>query len=260
MMENTLPSAINILDRVMSAAGWHSNHNRLFEAVPHMSDTLSADDMIKTLENLGVPIASQRCSSSQIQSKDCPALFIQDDGAVVAMFERAGDNVLACDIEEETPDWRELGNASGLLVRLERFDSNQEVDETVGFSQITREFSGLFPWLVFASFMSNLAGLATPLLIMVIYDRVIPSGSVDLVFSLVLAVLLALAADCGFRYASDRAPSPSWGGAPSTGWDWHFSANFLPCRSTRSRNPMSNSNCPVSGSSKACGMSSAARR
>ena len=205
MMENTLPSAINILDRVMSAAGWHSNHNRLFEAVPHMSDTLSADDMIKTLENLGVPIASQRCSSSQIQSKDCPALFIQDDGAVVAMFERAGDSVLACDIEEETPDWRELGNASGLLVRLERFDSNQEVDETVGFSQITREFSGLFPWLVFASFMSNLAGLATPLLIMVIYDRVIPSGSVDLVFSLVLAVLLALAADCGFRYARSSA-------------------------------------------------------
>lgn len=204
-MDNTLPSAINILDRIMSAAGWHSNHNRLFEAVPHMSDTLSADDMIRTLENLGVPLASEHCNLQQVQPRDCPALFIREDGTVLAVFERADDKVLTCSIGEDKPAWAVIDNHNGLLVRLERFDSNQEVEKAVGFSQITKEFSGLFPWLVFASFMSNLAGLATPLLIMVIYDRVIPSGSVDLVLSLVLAVLLALAADCGFRYARSSA-------------------------------------------------------
>lgn len=205
MMENTLPSAINILDRIMSAAGWHSNHNRLFEAVPHMSDKLSADDMIRTLENLGVPIASERCNLRQLQSRDCPALFVTEDDSVLAIFERSEDKLLTCSVGDEKPTWTAPEHVNGLLVRLERFDSNQEVEKAIGFSQITREFSGLFPWLIFASFMSNLAGLATPLLIMVIYDRVIPSGSVDLVLSLVLAVMLALAADCGFRYARSSA-------------------------------------------------------
>ncbi|WP_347538257.1 ABC transporter transmembrane domain-containing protein [Roseovarius sp. CAU 1744] len=205
MMESTLPSAINILDKVMSAAGWHSNQNRLFEALPHMSDRLSADDMIRTLENLGVPVASARCNLREVHSGDCPALFIAQDGAVSAIFDRAGGKLLTARIEDDDPAWAVPENTAGLLVRLERFDSNREAGETIGFSQITREFGGLFPWLVFASFMSNLAGLATPLLIMVIYDRVIPAGSVDLVLSLALAVLLALCADCGFRHARSSA-------------------------------------------------------
>ncbi len=204
-MDNTLTSAISILDRIMSAAGWHSNQNRLFEAVPHMSDRLSAADMVKTLENLGVPIASERCNLKEVGVRDCPALFIRDDHSVIAILEVSGDTLLTCAIGEEKPSWIAAENVRGTIVRLERFDSNQEAEEAIGFSQVTREFSGLFPWLVFASFMSNLAGLATPLLIMVIYDRVIPSGSVDLVMSLIFAVALALAADCGFRYARSSA-------------------------------------------------------
>ena len=204
-MNNTLSASISILDRVMSAAGWHSNQNRLFEAVPHMSDRLSAADMVKTLENLGVPISAEKCNLRQVGQKDCPALFISDDGGITAVLEARAETLLACPIGSDAPDWCPKDNRAGFLVSLERYDSNQETDEAVGFSQINSGSSGLFPWLVFASFMSNLAGLATPLLIMVIYDRVIPSGSVDLIFSLVLAVALALAADCGFRYARSNA-------------------------------------------------------
>ncbi|AXI49042.1 hypothetical protein C1J03_21785 [Sulfitobacter sp. SK012] len=66
-------------------------------------------------------------------------------------------------------------------------------------------FRSLMPWLIFATFMSNLTGLATPLLIMVIYDRVIPSGSTDLVFSLVTIVLVFIATDAVFRTARSSA-------------------------------------------------------
>ena len=205
MMESTLPSAINLLNRVMSAAGWHSNHNRLFEAVPHMSDRLSADDMIRTLENLGVPLAFENCTAREVVSKDCPALFIRDDGKISAIFDVDGGKLLVCGLEDDQPQWQTTQNERGRLIRLERFISEQALETAMGFSRIWDEFSGLFSWLVFASFMTNMAGLATPLLIMVIYDRVIPSGSVDLVISLGLAVLLTLAADFGFRYARSTA-------------------------------------------------------
>ena len=104
-MDNTLPSAITMLDRLMSAAGWHSNHNRLFEAVPHMSDRLSADDMITTLENLGVPVISARCHMRQVSAEDCPAIFICENGDVRALFDRANDKLLAARITDDTPKW-----------------------------------------------------------------------------------------------------------------------------------------------------------
>ena len=204
-MESTLPSAINILDKVMSAAGWHSNHNRLFEAIPHMSDRLNADDMIKTLENLGIPLSLQRCSLLDVDDKDCPALFLHDNGDISAILEVSNSKLLICDATVDRPAWQGPENGSGQLVRLERFDSGLDTEIKPEFSRIWNEFGDLMPWLIFASFMTNLAGLATPLLIMVIYDRVIPSGSSDLVFSLVLAVVLALSADCGFRFARSSA-------------------------------------------------------
>ncbi|MFD1157173.1 peptidase domain-containing ABC transporter [Roseovarius aestuarii] len=204
-MDNTLPSAINTLDRVMSAAGWHSNHNRLFEAVPHMSQQLNASDMIKTLENLGVPLTQQDCSLDLVREGDCPALFVREDGTISAILDAKDAQLLTCSVAEDKPIWQAASEGRGRLIRLERFDSGIETEITLGFSHICSEFSGISPWLISASFMSNLAGLATPLLIMVVYDRVIPSGSVDLVLSLVVAVLLVLAADCGFRFARSSA-------------------------------------------------------
>ena len=204
-MDSTLPTAISILDRAMSAAGWHSNHNRLFEAVPHMSDRLSGEDMIKTLQNLGVPLSIENCALNQVSDADCPALFVRQNGDVLALFGVDGKKHLCCTMEEAKPSWQTPDKYLGRLVRLERFNSGLDADEPQNFAQICGQFSNLMPWLVFASFMSNMAGLATPLLIMVIYDRVIPSGSVDLVLSLALAVLLAVAADCGFRFARTSA-------------------------------------------------------
>lgn len=55
--------------------------------------------------------------------------------------------------------------------------------------------------------MTNMMGLVTPLLIMMIYDRVIPAGSMPLSVSLALAATLVLSADAGFRYARSRAVS-----------------------------------------------------
>lgn len=104
-MENTLPTAISILDRAMSAAGWHSNHNRLFEAVPHMSDRLTSEDMIKTLQNLGVPLSTGHCTLRQITNRDCPALFVRENGDVLAIFEVNDRQVLCCTMDEAKPSW-----------------------------------------------------------------------------------------------------------------------------------------------------------
>ena len=85
-MENTLSTNLNLLNQLMSAAGWHSNKNRLFEAMPHMSDRLSPQDMTKTLENLGVSTSCEACRLRDVTADDCPALFIDRHDRVRAIF------------------------------------------------------------------------------------------------------------------------------------------------------------------------------
>lgn len=204
-MDNTVSPSFTLLNQLMSAAGWHSSQNRLYEAVPHMSDQLTPFDMAATLKNLGVPTSSLRCKLTDIEAEDCPALFVDDQDRMQAILAADAGNLLICGLGENAPTWAKASKVSGRLVRLERFEQERETEGQSNFGKITETFKGLMPWLILSSFMSNLAGLATPLLIMVIYDRVIPSGSVDLVTSLALAAFILLATDAGFRLIRSKA-------------------------------------------------------
>ncbi len=205
MTEMTLPNGLNLLNRLMSAAGWHCNENRLFEAIPHMSNKLSPRDLTQALENLGVPTSEEHCRLKHVTRDDCPALFIDRKGVVRAVLDAQGDEVLIATAGSDKPGWCAPGNLRGRMIRLEKFNSTQVTQKITSVSDATLRFRGLIPWLIFATFMSNLAGLATPLLIMVIYDRVIPSGSIDLVVSLIAVVIVFLATDAGFRTARSNA-------------------------------------------------------
>ncbi len=204
-MDTTLTPSLNLLSQLMSAAGWHSTENRLFEAVPHMSDRLSPQDMTKTLENLGVPTSSETCRLDEITADDCPSLFVDTRDQMRAVLDAADGKLLISGVDETEPEWVPASRLQGQLVRLERFGRERESFEQENFGKIAGSFRNLLPWLVFSSFMSNLAGLATPLLIMIIYDRVIPSGSIDLVTSLALVALILLATDAGFRLIRSTA-------------------------------------------------------
>ncbi|MFT4782701.1 MAG: ATP-binding cassette subfamily C protein LapB [Paracoccaceae bacterium] len=204
-MDIALPSGLNILKKLVSSAGWHSNETSLFEAVPHMSDKLSPTDLTKTLQNLGVPMTSAKCRLHEITAEDCPALFIDQRGNVQAILDAEPSQLLICDVDQDEPAWQKPTRQSGQLVKLERFGISRRPETLDSFSKVAAQFRGLWPWLAFSSFMTNLVGLITPLLIMVIYDRVIPAGSVDLIISLIFAVAIALASDAGFRYARSSA-------------------------------------------------------
>ncbi|MEM9585472.1 MAG: ABC transporter transmembrane domain-containing protein [Pseudomonadota bacterium] len=204
-METSLPSGITLLSRLMSAAGWHCNENRLFEAIPHMSDRLSAQDMAQTLSNLGVPTMQEWGRLKHVTADDCPALFIDPKHGLSALLDVDGDKVLLAEAGADAPAWHPAGKRRGELVRLEKFDNNQAATKIGSVADVTSGFRGLMPWLIFATFMSNVMGLATPLLIMVIYDRVIPAQSLDLVLSLIALVLVFLATDAGFRAARSNA-------------------------------------------------------
>ncbi len=204
-MDIALNSGMSLLKTLISAAGWHGNDRRLFEAVPHMSDRLKPSDLIRTLENLGVPVTSTNCALRDVTKDDCPALFVNKSGKAIAILDARPGEVFAADADQKDGSWQPTTRARGQLVRLERFDLRSEEVTFETFWNVSSGFKGMLSWLVLSSFMTNVTGLATPLLIMIIYDRVIPSGSVDLVVTLAFAVAIILVTDACFRYARTSA-------------------------------------------------------
>ena len=205
MTEMTLPSGLKLLSSLMSSAGWHCNETRLIEAVPHMSDRLTALDLTQTLDNLGITTSEEWADLRHITADDCPALFIDPKGVVFAIIDADDARIRTFSSKTDSAIWERPRKRRGRLIRLERFDTGQVVENVNSVSDVMAPFRNLLPWLIFATFMSNLMGLATPLLIMVIYDRVIPSGSIELIVSLILVVGVFLAADAGFRIARSSA-------------------------------------------------------
>ena len=204
-MDNASSGVFAILMHLLSAAGWHGSDRRVFEAVPHMSDDLSAEDVVQTLKNLEIPATSAFGNLRQITKEDCPSLFIDRRGTMQGVIDARNGKLLVCELGSDNPRWLRPPRRSGQLVRLEKFDIERSELSSVNLFEITRSFGGLFPWLFVASLLTNIMGLATPLLIMVIYDRVIPSESTHLIAALGLAMLIAVATDFCFRMARARA-------------------------------------------------------
>ncbi len=206
-MTTATDAAMPMLTNLLSAAGWHGGDRCVFEAVPHMSGTLSAEDIIGTLKNLEIPTSLCVGSPHRMTAEDTPLLFIGSKGQMLGILEIGEDGLLVAEPGAKEPAWRPRWRERGQMIRLERFDVETPEISVPNVFEFVRDFSGMFPWLFVASLLTNLMGLASPLLVMVIYDRVIPAGSTHLIIALTVFMVGVLITDFSFRMARARAIS-----------------------------------------------------
>lgn len=205
MTDLALSNASTMLHRLISAGGWHGTDAAIFEGMPHQSDRLTGADLVATLENLDIPVTQIPCRLSAIARSDCPALFLSDRGQCLAVLDAREGELLTLVPGQDSPTWTTAQPREGTLVQIERHRAQARRKPPASVGEIVAVMRPMLPWLCLASLMTNLMGLATPLLVMVIYDRVIPSGSLELLASLIAAVAVIALSDTSFRYARSVA-------------------------------------------------------
>ena len=199
----TTTNASVLMQQLLKVGGWRNSEDTIFEAFPHMSEQLQPEEIIQTLNNLKAPHTRIACRESDITNAECPALLITQDGlcSVLLSVQSAG---LEISTGSETIYRREKDHPCEVM-RIDRFSTQQGDTD---FGTVRASFSALrpmIPWLLASSLLTNILGLLAPLLIMAIYDRVIPSGSVSLLFSLAIGVAIIGSANMSFRYARTKA-------------------------------------------------------
>lgn len=201
----TTQSASRLLQQLLLVGGWRNSEETILEAFPHMSKSLHPEEIVDTLDNLKIPYTKIRCAEQDITADECPALVIPETGACFMALGKEGDALEVCYSQDAGTELRKPSHRTCLVVRINRFAHRRSENEFATVRDSFRELRPMMPWLLASSLLTNFLGLLAPLLIMAIYDRVIPSGSVNMLASLVVGVIVIGASDFCFRYARIRA-------------------------------------------------------
>jgi ATP-binding cassette subfamily C protein/ATP-binding cassette subfamily C protein LapB len=202
-------AAARTLTDLLRLAGPGYGRVRLGEAMPHVREELTADDLVATLRNLGVAvICVDRVRPREIAAQDCPCLMVGADGQVTTVLDARGGQLLVRRGDAE-PRWASPGPGR---VRLVAIDEMAAVDAGQGgLATFLRALRPQMALLAAVSLVTALLGLAAPVLIMVLYDQVIPTDATDLLRALIVAMAGLLAIDFAIRVVRGRALA--WVGA-----------------------------------------------
>lgn len=212
---------------IATALGGKIQAEHLCSALPHIGNDVGLVEVLNTLSHLGYIGRPARVRICDLDSRLLPCLFIaeSDDprfqGPIVVTAQtreaEEGANFQAFSgREEEHFDIACVTRIKGTVYTfisendLENITSDavRTASDFTWFRSILQRFRGMF-WQVFAlSGILGMVSLAAPLLVMLVYDRVISAHSLDSLQPLVTGALLALVTEWGIRGL--RAKSFAW--------------------------------------------------
>lgn len=194
----------------------------LCATLPHKKEQLSCIDLLNSLASLGYIGRPAHVNLSDIDERLLPCLFVPDradQGAMVVTHRNGNEFSIFYGDSEETQtaelESSVAGTAYFFVHEKDMQDSSSaEVQRATNFSwfrTLLERFRTTF-WQVFMlSVVLNTVSLATPLFMMLVYDRVIKAHSPESLAPLVMGAVLALISEWGMR--SLRARSLVWFGA-----------------------------------------------
>lgn len=205
MTDLSINTASQLLRQLVGQAGWRNEQHAIVEALPHMCDVFGPDEIAQTLENLKIPYSRVRCKETRITVGECPALIFPnqqdsyialgiEDGAL-RVWDHTTETEVTCTATSRVCD----------VIRIDRHRFDRKGDHVQTVADAFSVWRPMLPWLLFSSLLVNVLGLLAPLLIMTVYDRVIPSGSEQFLFALAFGVLIILATDFALRCARTKA-------------------------------------------------------
>jgi ATP-binding cassette subfamily C protein LapB len=188
---------------LLKALGWKGDPRNVAEALPHFANDLDLTGLRNVMANLNFSSRPVRVDLADIDSRLLPCLFLPDNGAALVLKAMNDGQVEAFD------------SAQGAVVTIDDPDIKgtayffSQISDTgpnrVGwFRTMLERFRPLFWQTFFVTLFLNLMALGTPLYVMSIYDRVVPTGSMSMLATFSIGVAIALMFDTVLRAVRAR--------------------------------------------------------
>lgn len=193
---------------LLEALNWRGNPRDIAEAMPHHAEELDLVGLRNTLANLNFHTEPLALPLNRIDRRLMPCLFLPEgDGAIVVLApDRDGVRIF----DGHTGEVRTERNPS--LAGTAYFITKIEPESTLPpepqarpwFREVTHRFRRIVAQTLAMSLLLNLLALTIPIFIMVVYDKVIASGSHSTLIYLAIGMALVLGFDLIFRTVRAR--------------------------------------------------------
>lgn len=207
---------------LLCAIDWRGKIGLVCEALPHMPAELDQIDLVNTMVNLGYHAQSSTINLKNFDARLAPCLFITDkSGSTPALPlvllpapELQGTKAYNPLTDEILP-LEDFPNHSGTLYKFSplteeitaknRIAVNVDENPLKWFRNLLGRFDTIFRQTFMVSFLINILALASSLFVMVVYDKVIGSRSVETLQYLVVGAGLAIGMEALLRYLRARS-------------------------------------------------------
>lgn len=196
---------------ILEALGRSGINRELLEAIPHFAGSLDLVDLRNILVNLGYDSDPVTQTIDKIRPELYPVLFTSRDGEVLVLCERQGESISFFDARSRayrTENVHALGLQGVAYLFTDTRPTHgvqQQAAPTEWFSTLADRFRKVVAHLLLMTFVINVAALAIPIFIMMIYDKVIGAKSLDSLPMILMGVGVLLLSDLVLRYQKARA-------------------------------------------------------
>jgi ATP-binding cassette subfamily B protein len=195
---NDLASCFPTLLRAM---GWRRSSRDVVEALPYFTDTLDITGYENGMAQLGFRCHQSECVLSDIDARLAPCLFIPENGEAFVILERHNGTFLVASSMDEEPHKIEHGNIAGTaFFFLEKGAVKPNAPATSWVRTAVLRFRPLIIQAGLSSVLSGLIMVIGSLFMMLVYNEIIPSGSIKILLYLSFGVLLSLAVSMALVY------------------------------------------------------------
>lgn len=184
------------LNPLLKALQWRGNRRMLFESMPHFFPIASVEDFCSTMENLGYDNHVSTTKLNIIDPVLIPCLFIPEEGGAPKIIVRVeATGLLAFDSETEKTELILPDHQEGQIVAFQKSEAVQDAAEGMHWFKraLDPKRKSLY-YVGFLTFLQVILMLASPLFIISIYDKVVTTGSIQMLVSFLMGAALALTA------------------------------------------------------------------
>ena len=204
---NTMGPFERILCAVLTSIGWRGEQHRIFEALPHVEPILSFRTLRSVLARLEVDLIPIERGPSELSREDFPCLLVERDDSCRLLAHAAGDVIESYDPTSGTQDEadRRLLRGAVYLIRRNRKEDASGTKPFGGYvGHVLKQMRGSLFLIAGYSAAINALGLVLSLYVLLVYDIVIATRSLDTLAFLAMGGLMALAVELRLRHARSK--------------------------------------------------------
>ena len=207
-----LPGATGPFERmlceILTSIKWQGEQRKLLEALPHLEPMGSVTMLRTVLARLRVSLIPIERSGADLSAHDLPCLIVEGEDDCHLLGLRTGGDLETYDLrsaQRAKADPRLLHGAVYLIKFAETESAAGGKVSGEFVSYVLKQLRGPLTRIAVCSAAINLVGLGLSLYVLLVYDMVIGTSSLDTLEFLALGALVTLALELRLRHARSRS-------------------------------------------------------